>query len=289
MKRSLSALLLILLISASAEAQDFLSWRYNDRYFSIQAGSGTTTYFGDLKHNNNINKSISNLSIGVEARLLSKISARVQATHYQLKGGDYQAEDSTYARQRNLSFYSKNWEVNLGGVFYLKKYRGDYFKRLNIDPYLFAGIGVTHFNPKADVAGISFDLADIQTEGVDYSQYTLVIPAGLGLKFKVNTFMNFNLEASYHFTFSDYLDDVSSSYAASYPDFTTALVANRKDEIPVVNEDAYENILIPGGERGDASSKDGYLILSFQLEFYLPPDLFHRETPLFKKSSRSTK
>ncbi len=209
----------------------------------------------------------------------------MQATHYQLKGGDYQAADSTYERQRNLSFYAKNWEFNIGGIFYLKKYKGDYYRRYNIDPYLFTGIGLTHFSPKADVSGVNFDLADLQTEGVDYSQYTLMIPAGLGLKFKINTFMNFNLEASYHFTFSDYLDDVSSNYATSYPDFTTALVANRKDEIPVVNQDAYENILINGGKRGDSTNKDGYLMLSFQLEFYLPPDLFNREKPLFKKSS----
>jgi hypothetical protein len=282
MNRSLQILLLIFATTSVAGAQDFLSWQLNDRYFSVQVGTGTSTYFGDLKHNNNINKSLSIFNIGVEARLLSRVSARFQVSHYQINGGDYQAKDSTLEQQRNLSFYSKNWEVNLNSVFYLKAYKGDYFKRLKIEPYAVLGIGVTHFNPKADVSGVAFDLHALQTEGVDYNRYALIIPAGLGLKFKVNTFMNFNIESTYRFTFSDYLDDVSGNYAASYPDFTTALVANRKDEVGLVNEDAYNNILIPGGKRGDDHKFDGYLFLNFQLEFYLPPDLFQKEKKLFK-------
>lgn len=285
MNRITLILLVLILSSLTAQSQDFLSWQLNDRYFSVQIGTGTSTYYGDLKHDSHIRRSLTNLNIGVEARLLSKVSARAQATFYNINGSDKKAKDSTFAQQRNLSFYSKNWDFNLNAVFYLNEYKGDYFKRLNIEPYLFAGIGFTHFNPKANIFEETITLADYQTEGEDYSQIALIAPFGMGLKFKINTFMNFNLEASYRYVFSDYLDDVSSKYSSSYPDFTTELIANRKDEIPVVNQNAYDNILVGGGKRGNSSNNDAYLFLNFQLEFYLPPDLFSGENPLFKKTS----
>ncbi|MFY0598586.1 MAG: outer membrane beta-barrel protein [Cyclobacteriaceae bacterium] len=285
MKRVTLVIVLIVLSSASIFAQDFLSWQLSDRYFSVQVGSGTSTYYGDLKHTNNIRRSFSNLNLGVEARLLSKISARVQATYFDISGSDATAKDSTLEQQRNLSFYSKNWEINFNGVFYLNEYRGNYYSRLNIEPYLFAGIGATFFNPKTKIAEKTISLSDFKNEGKKYSTVALALPVGMGLKFKLNTFMNFNLEASYRFTFTDYLDDVSQNYADSYPDFTSELVANRKDEIAIVNQEAYDNILVPGGKRGDSSSYDSYLFLNFQIEFYLPADLFSGERPLFKKGS----
>ncbi len=285
MKRLITALLIFLAISFEISAQDFLSWQLNDRYFSLQIGSGTSTYYGDLKHDAHLRRSLSNLNFGVEARLLSKISARFQATYYDIKGADHKAKDSTFAQQRNLSFYSKNWDFNLNAVFYLNDYRGDFFKRLSVEPYLFIGVGATHLNPKTVLAEQTFVLAYLETEGVNYSQIALIIPAGIGLKFKMNTFMNFNLEATYRYAFTDYIDDVSDSYASSYPNLTAEIVANRKDEIGVVNQNAYDNVLLPGGKRGNPSNNDSYLFLNFQLEFYLPPDLLSRDKPLFKKTS----
>ncbi|MEO9476630.1 MAG: DUF6089 family protein [Cyclobacteriaceae bacterium] len=284
MIRTLFTFAILLLASSPMFAQNFLSWQMNDRYFSLQVGSGTSTYYGDLKHDQHIRREFSNLNLGVEARLLSKVSARIQGTYYNIKGSDTKAKDSTYAQQRNLSFSSKNWDLNINGVFYLNDYKGDYFRRLQIEPYLFAGLGITHFNPQAEIGEEWVDLADYETEGTDYSQIALVIPAGMGLKFKINTFMNFNLEASYRYAFTDYMDDVSDRYRSAYPDLTHEIISNRKDEIPVVNQNAYDNILIPGGKRGNPKNNDSYLFLNFQLEFYLPPDLFSGEAPLFKKS-----
>lgn len=285
MNRACFIFVLMSVFVLQTKAQDFLSWQLNDRYFSIQVGTGTTTYYGDLKHNNNIGRSLNNVNFGVEARLLSKISARAQLSFYKISGSDSKAKDSTFAQQRNLSFYANNWDFNLNAVFYLNEYKGDYFKRLNIEPYVFAGLGFTHFTPKANIFETNITLSDYDTEGKDYNQIALMVPVGMGLKFKINTFMNLNLEATYRYVFSDYLDDVSSRYANSYPDFTTSIIANRKDEIAVVNQNAYDNILVNGGKRGNASNNDSYLFLNVQLEFYLPPDLFSGENPLFKKTS----
>ncbi|WP_258103462.1 DUF6089 family protein [Marinoscillum sp. MHG1-6] len=273
------------LLSSSLMAQDFLSWQLNDRYFSLHIGTGSATYFGDLKHDSHIRKAASNLNFGLETRLLSKVSARAQVAYFGLKGTDAKAKDSTYARQRNLSFNGNNWEISLQGVYYIFNYSGDYYRRKGAEPYLFAGVGASHFNPKTSISEQTIALAELQTEGVDYSQWALSFPVGMGVKLRLNTFMNLNAEVSYHFTTSDYLDDVSRRYPSAYPDLTTELVSNRKDEIPVINQDAYDNILIEGGRRGNPKTKDSYLFINFQLEFYLPPDLLSGNGPLFKKGS----
>lgn len=271
----LAGILLVCLQSVSG--QNFLSWKLNDRYFSAQAGIGFSAYLGELQHTNSFQNEISNLNLALEARLLSKVSARVELSRYVLSGDDKNAPDSSYARQRNLSFRSANWELSVMGVFYMREYRGEYHKRWPIDPYLLAGFGTTFISPTAKISGQEYPLYQYTTEATDYSRFTMVFPVGAGLKLRINPFLNLVAECTYRFTLSDYLDDVSGSYPANFNqlDVTTQLLSNRKDELEgVVNQQAYDELLIPGGPRGDSSNKDGYLLLNLKLELFLPPQLF---------------
>lgn len=271
-----------------AKSQDFLSWKLNDRYFSAQGGVGFSSYRGELKHNNSVQNEISNLNLALEARLLTKVSARVELSRYIIRGHDKHAPDSSYAKQRNLSFRSENWELSVMGIFYMRKYKGPYHKRWTIDPYLLAGFGTTFISPTAELAGEAFNLYQLETEGTSYSRFTMVFPVGAGLKFKVNPFLNFITEFSYRFTLSDYLDDVSGKYPENYSelDVTTQLLSNRKDEVDVVHQEAYDNLLVPGGPRGEPSDKDAYLFLNLKLEVFIPPGIFHgRKGAVVKKSS----
>lgn len=275
----------LLFLTGVAMGQNFLSWQMNDRYFSGQAGVGFSSYRGELKHNGSIQGEISNLSLGIEARLLSKIGLRVEAGRYSIRGHDKHAPDSSYARQRNLSFTSSNWELSLQGIYFLRKYRGDYYKRWRVDPYLMLGIGGTYISPQATLDNQHYNLYELQTEDEDYSRMVAVIPVGAGLKFRINTFLNFNAELTYRYSFSDYLDDVSGRFPDSYPDETTERLSNRKDEIEIVNQEAYDR-LVPGTPRGDASDKDAYLFVNFKFEAFLPPGLFReKKGPALKKSS----
>lgn len=275
MKRLLPFLLFFVTLTF-AQGQNFLSWKLNDRYYSAQAGFGFASYRGELKHNGSIQNEISNLNLALEARLLPKISARVEFARYNIRGHDKHAADSSFARQRNLSFESTNYELTIQGVFFLKKYSGDYYKRRKVDPYLLAGIGTTFISPKAELYGQTYNLYDIKTEDTDYSRFTLIIPVGAGLKWRLTPFLNFITEIDYRFTFSDYLDDVSGNYPSSYPDLTTELLSNRKDEVGIINEDAYE-ALTAGNPRGDSSDKDAYLFLNLKIEYFLPPSLFRKK------------
>ena len=284
MKNTLTAF--FFLISSASFAQNFLSWQYNDRYFSFSAGTGSTTYLGELNSQNSINTDLSQFSLGIEARLLNHIGARLEAATFKFSGDDKNAADSSFQQQRNLSFESTNYHFQFHLVYYLKPYQGDYYKRSTFDPYLFSGVGYLNFKPTTELGGERFDLREAQTEGVSYKKWVTTIPVGIGGKFKVNEFLNVNVEVSYHFTFTDYLDDVSQSYATEFSSSTARLLSDRKDEIGVINQEFYDQIQ-PGARRGNPDDNDRFLQVSLKAEIFLPPNLFSRKNKkaILKKPS----
>ncbi len=225
------------------------------------------------------------INIGVEARLLNRIGARVTASQFTLIGDDKNADDLSFERQRNLSFSSRNFLGQLQLTYYLRPYQGDYYKRWSFDPFLFSGVGYMKYNPTAELGGERYNLREAMTEGVEYKNWVATIPLGIGSKFKINEFLNVNFEVSYHFTFSDYLDDVSNTYASEYNNVTARLLADRKDEIDVINPDFYDQ-LQPGAKRGNPSSNDSFLLISVSAEIFLPPNLFRgSDKAIIKKPS----
>ncbi len=275
----------LLFISQTSIAQNFLSWQFKDRYFSASIGTGSSTYFGELNFKDKISDDLAQISGAIEARLLSRVGARIEATYFTINGHDNQAPDSSFQRQRNLSFNSRNFHLQLHTIYYLKKYQGDYHRRWAMDPYLFTGGGYLFYNPTAKLGDESFSLRQAQTEGVSYDKWTFTIPIGAGAKFKVNEFTNLNVEVSYHFTFTDYLDDVSNTYATEFLNETSQLLSDRKDEVGVVNPVFYDQIQ-PGSERGDPSKKDRFLQISLKLELFIPPELFSgKGEPVIRKPS----
>lgn len=281
----LSLTILLFFTCLIGQAQDFLSWQFSDRYFSLTVGTGSSTYFGELNYNNSINDKISQFNVGLEARLLSRIAARVEMNYFTLKGSDANAADSTFQRQRNLSFESRNLQFHLAAIYYIKPYQGDYFRRWVFDPYVVGGVGYMNYNPAARLGGDRLKLREALTEGVTYEKWTMTIPFGVGAKFRVNEFMNVNLEFLYNITFTDYLDDVSKNYATEFPNSTAELLSDRKDEIPLVSADLYDQIT-PGARRGDPSNKDSFMLISVKFEIFIPPDIFKRnDQPVLKKPS----
>lgn len=265
--------LLIVISVLNLSGQDFLSWRYNDRYFSVSLGTGSSTYFGELNYKNSINTQFSLISAGIEARLLKRVGARIGVDYFTLEGTDSNAPDSTFEKQRNLSFESRNFQVRLDGIFYLKPYKGDFHKRWRFDPYLVAGVGYLQYNPAAQFAGQRFLLRDAQTEGESYKKWAFTVPMGVGAKFRINEFLNVNFELLYHLAFTDYLDDVSKTYATEFDSSIAAFLSDRKDEVGVIAPDLYDQIG-PGAKRGNASNNDSFLLIGIKAEVFIPPGLF---------------
>ena len=281
LKRSFLILLLIVLCYSS-EAQNFFSWLNNDRYFSASIGTGRSGYFGELSNKKPLVQDPSHFNIGLEARLFTRVAAKIQVTRYKIEASDTNAPDSSANFQRNLSFTSNNWEFILQGVYYFNRYSGKYHTRKIYDPYIAVGFGKTTFNPKTELDGEPFTLRDFQTEGVNYGKSAYILPLNFGIKGKLNEFMNLTLDLGFRFAFTDYLDDVSQNFVG-FPDGSTAgRLANRSNEIPIQNQEAFDGF-VPGAKRGDNAKYDKYFIVNLYLEFYLPRDLFKRNIGKVKK------
>ena len=140
-----------------------------------------------------------------------------------LTHGRVRAADSLSGNEdqwvRNLSFFSPVTEIGLGLEFNFFNYVPSR-SRKRYSPYLFAGGGLTLFNPKTKLRGETYELSALATEGGNlnnpYRKYTLSIPFGAGLKYNFLKTWSIGAEMGYRVMFSDYLDDVSGRY----PDFS---------------------------------------------------------------------
>ena len=232
------------------------------------AGTGTTTYFGDLADDGDYFDPKANFNLGLQYFFNNRIAARAELGWFQLEGNDANSKESGKVN-RNLSFSSNNFEFNIVGILQAWPDGVRYYQRKDFNIYGFAGIGVLYFNPKAELDGKKYALQPIKTEGVSYSRVTIVIPYGIGIKYKINPFWNIALEGGFRQTFTDYIDDVSGTYIdnSSFSDPIDAALADRRPEIGLQNKEA-------GDKRGEPTNNDNYFLYNLKVEFYLPASFF---------------
>lgn len=168
------------------------------------------------------------------------------------------------AKARNLSFTSPISEISTQlELNFLKLYNEE--GKNPVAPYIFAGVGVFSFNPQAKASdGKWYDLQTLGTEGQDLNQpeydkkrYPLVgisIPFGIGIKYNFLKYYSVGLEWGMRMTFTDYIDDVSTTYVADsiLSIFRHPIVAELADPV-----DAHSKHT-PGTARGNAQTKDWY-------------------------------
>lgn len=93
------------------------------------------------------------------------------------------------------------------------------YKNLNVPTYFFIGLGGSVFFSKTQVNeryignqsfvdGQKVDYKDSFERPEKYTLITPVIPFGLGIKIRMNKVIRFGIEAGYHLTFTDNLDEV---------------------------------------------------------------------------------
>jgi hypothetical protein len=264
MGKIVGSVILLLTISSLTEAQSFYSAR-RERSLILSGGLGTSTYYGDLANTNAYIKANPNVNAALQYFLTNRIGARVELNWFTLAGDDKDANGGGRV-ERNLSFQSSNFELSAVGMINLFTHGDRFYRRPGINIYGFAGVGLLYFNPKAtDQLGNSVSLQPLKTEGVAYSLVAPVIPFGLGIRFKVNPMFNLSIEAGFRKTFTDYLDDVSTTYpgASSFNGDAQAIYFSDRRVDPALNGTA-------GGVRGNSNSLDSYLLLNAKVEYYLP-------------------
>ena len=157
------------------------------------------------------------------------------------------------------------------GILGLFREGNRFYQRRAINPYVFGGVGLTFFNPKANYEGETYNLRKYETENVKYGNVSIIFPAGIGLKIKVIPVLNINVEAGYRVTFTDYLDDVSTVYIStdSIQDPVRLGLVDRRVELGLAPEE-------PGTPRGNPGANDGYAMFNIKVEYYLPTDFIFK-------------
>lgn len=275
---------LLVALTLYAEAQSFYAIR-RDRSLIATLGVNTSTYYGDLKDNSDIIDAKPSLSVGLMTSVTNRINVRGEFSWVTLSGKDEEStEDASGRPARNLSFQSSNYELSVSGIFNLIPHRGGrFYQRSNFNAYGFLGVGGLYFNPKAELDGNKHALQPLMTEGVSYSRLTLVIPYGLGGKVKLTPFVNLGIEIGWRKTFSDYLDDVSAEHVdnASFTDPIARKLADRRPEMNLPVKPA-------GSKRGDPAQKDGYMLLSAKVEYYLPFQFGGQNRKIYNRKRRAS-
>lgn len=237
----------------------------------------------------------------------NSLAAKISVNYVRIEGAD-SLSDNPNRIARNLSFRTDMIEATLTGEYaflVLNDLTRRSKSRIDFRAHAFTGAGVLFFYPYAKANDEWFYLRPLQTEGVEnaYDEMTIVVPLGIGASFTFNNKVRLGMEIGYRFSFTDYLDDVSTDYAydSRFPDDDIELpfeeskiFANRSDEAySQGNPDLPDrNFFRRGSRRGNPDTDDGYLLAQFNLSyvfgsgnsFYKP-----RYNSLIKRRRRRTK
>ena len=244
--------------------------------FGISAGAAQ--YFGDLNPNPRFNTP--NLAFGAFFRKQfgNYVAMRIQGSYAFLAYSDKYNKYNEFMYRRNLSFNTNIWELALLGDFnFFKFVPGSENHRFT--PYMTLGIGAFNYNPYTYYQGQKVYLRNLGTEGQGSSLYpdrklygsmAICFPVGVGIKYSLNRQMSLGFELLYRFTTTDYIDDVSKTYA---PDAQTQYLPNGQPSLWYALQDrSYETgepIGIKGRQRGYSNQKDSYLTGQFTLTYNL--------------------
>ncbi|OWY19581.1 hypothetical protein C7N43_26290 [Sphingobacteriales bacterium UPWRP_1] len=242
---------------------------------------GTGTYLGDLNPDYSFAKTRPAFGAIYRYTVNDYIMLKAGVSATRLVGND-EASKNPYQQARNLSFRSNLIELSGQIDLHFQKYIIGNAKHA-FTPYLTTGLVLLYFNPRTTFEGETYNLHELGTEGQGNPDYTgrkpykllqPAIPLGGGIKYWMRKGWNFYVEIAYRQTFTDYLDDVSSTFADTYliGDGTIAAeLADRSDEVG-------DPIGYTGKQRGFITDKDGYLMTNVGITY----TLFNRKCPKAK-------
>jgi len=286
---------------------------YNSSYSQLTAGNyfeagvtvGPMVFLGDLGGHYGVgttflkdyNMNATKLAFGIylEAHPSELIGVRLSANFGSVEGDDgfvvNKGGEEVWRLQRNLNFKSSITEANLlfevSPTVLFEDQPTDVQGRLR--PYGLIGVGVFHFNPMGQYIDPNTSqttwvfLQPLHTEGQgfvsgrnNYPLTQLNIPMGFGLKYYVSQKVNVGLELLYRKTFTDYIDDVSTTFVdpavlqANLPNGSSqiAIAMSNKSPLYGVPGSNYN----PGDKRGNPNQNDSYFTLGIKVGVRLGSD-----------------
>lgn len=207
-------------------SQNWLLTRYE-----VHFGIGTTNVFGDVggtADNSNlyglkdikIKETGPSFYIGMRYKFKEKHALKLNLIYGSAKSSDIDGKNS----DRLFSYKTSLFEPSVQYEYYIlsdsRNYRTSrmYNRRGMVNNYavlgiyVYGGVGGIFFNPK-----FSYNSSRPPIDGVEfvdnYKKVSVVVPIGIGLKMAYNKFWSFGFEFGRRFTFTDYLDGLSTSFS----------------------------------------------------------------------------
>lgn len=235
--------------------------------------AGAAHYFGDINTQAGLKSPKPAVGIYYRKYFNDYVAARAHFRYMQLGYSDVYSKNE-FERRRNLSFNSDVFELALQGDFTFFRFEpgSDEYRW---SPYLTLGASVFHFNPYAYYNDQKYFLQPMNTEGQntarfpDRKPYKLFAHAfliGGGAKYNINSRLNLGLEVLFRFAQTDYLDDVSTTYAGSdafpaKPGGGATIAAILQDRSAATGEP----IGVQGRQRGNSRDKDQFATVELTL------------------------
>lgn len=242
----------------------------NSQGLHVDLFAGTSNYQGDLQSKRfTFNQAHFAAGLGLSYDVSKHFAVRTGFKIGKISGNDKYGRNSI----RNLNFSSKLTEGDIDLQYFITPLGAH-----SITPYAFAGLALYHFDPYTfDTTGTKYYLRSLSTEGEGfvagrkmYSLTQIGIPFGAGVKLALSDNLNVGLELGIRKLFTDYLDDVSTTFVDR-----NLLLANRGAkavELAYRGDELKNGSLVypaAGTQRGNPGSKDWYYFTGITLSFRL--------------------
>ncbi|MFH1298035.1 MAG: DUF6089 family protein [Bacteroidota bacterium] len=242
--------------------------------FFVSAGSaqdmeigifgGGSYYLGDVNPSNHFKGT--QVAYGVLARYNfdSRWAVKLSGTRGKVTGN---SAGTWFLPDRNLQFESPVTDISAVAEFnFLSYFTGS--RRNFITPYVFAGVGMFFFKPTS--GGV--ELQPLGTEGQQvgydgrkpYSLTGFNIPFGLGVKVGISRKIGIALFWEMHKTFSDYLDDISTTY------YLDGASIDPNDPEQYLSDPTMG--YLPGMQRGNSRDQDWYSFYGITITYKFAVD-----------------
>lgn len=186
---------------------------------SIGLNAGAYIYQGDLTPNNlgSFRTIQPGFSIFAKKPINHFLAARIHISIARLKGDDSRYSKPDFRQQRNFYFTTPVKEFSAQLVWNIF---GRNYEERGIMPYVFSGAGVSLISVKKDHSRMNPAVFGETSEvyaglAVDNAKGTpralLSVPVGIGAEYPLSDRFSVNIETSYRFIFTDYLDGFSQS------------------------------------------------------------------------------
>jgi hypothetical protein len=230
--QKVTALLILIMFTLNLNAQRWKSERH-----TLVGAVGMSHFMGDLGGGSkdaahffgirdlDFGATRPAINVAYRFRIIETVAAKA-GLGWAILAADDALSGSAGRKNRNLHFKTNLFQFYLHGEYYFLKERmnprysfSSLHSMRNFSAYVFTGVSVNMFNPKAKFDGTWYELQPLGTEGqgiddnpAPYNKVAIGWPVGIGVKYSLTRKIAIGLEISNTYTTSDYIDDASDKY-----------------------------------------------------------------------------